>query len=498
MGRALSELQKLAKQVSIYGLSSLAGRFLNVLLVPLYTAYFTPEQYGLVSYVYVLIAIITVVVTQGMETAFFYFSRKREKVEEYLTTAFYSVGMLALPVAMICWVFPSYLSKIASLEAANKLIQLGGIIVFFDAISAVAFAYLRFETKAKKFALVRLLGIGTNILLNLLLLIVVPWLCNKGWIFPFELSEPKIEVIFVANLISSALVFWMLKSIWWPRRNAFTFKNWKKMRAYGWPILLIGLAGMINETLDRLLLKERLTTEDPLFDIGVYSAFYKIAIVLSLFNQAFRYAVEPFFFENSEKGSKKNNKELFNVYVILGTFFVVSISFFTPIFAKYLIQGNAYYKHPHALTIVPILLLSNLFLGMYFILSIWYKITNQNKFGLYISLSGAFLTVLLNYIFIPYFGIIAAAFTTMIVYLFMLISAWKFGNRYYPISYNLPKTIFHISFSSIVIFTFYQIFDFQNPLLWFYAFSAMVFYGLIIWYLEGKNILIALSKNRGH
>ena len=494
---SLTDLGKLAKQTSIYGLSSIAGRFLNVLLVPLYTANFTPSEYGKVSYLYVLIAFVTVVTTQGMETSFFYFSRKREEIKEHLNTALVSVLFLAIPFSLICWFFPGFLSKFISLKNTEKLIQYGGLIIFFDAVSAIAFAYLRFEQNAKRFARVRLSGIGLNIILNILLLVLIPYLNIKGWNIPFLPIEPKIEMIFVSNLFSSALVFALLKDVWWSNKLFWTKERWKRMCTYGWPILLIGLAGMINETLDRVLLSQRLTTENPLYDIGVYSAFYKIAIILSLFNQAFRYAVEPFFFENAEKGSKTSHRDLMNVYVLFGSFFVVAVSLFSPYLAKLLVYGDSYYQHEYAFDIIPVLLFANLFLGMYFIVSIWYKLTNQNKYGLYISLLGAGLTVLFNYIFIPVIGILASALTTFLVYLTMTILAWKLGSRHYTISYAVKKIIFNISFSIVVVVLFYQLVDLKGDALWLYAFFVLALYGLIIYYLEGKNILIVLSEKRG-
>ena len=328
-------------------------------------------------------------------------------------------------------------------------------------------------------------------------MVLIPYLNIKGWNIPFLPIEPKIEMIFVSNLFSSALVFALLKDVWWSNKLFWTKERWKRMCTYGWPILLIGLAGMINETLDRVLLSQRLTTENPLYDIGVYSAFYKIAIILSLFNQAFRYAVEPFFFENAEKGSKTSHRDLMNVYVLFGSFFVVAVSLFSPYLAKLLVYGDSYYQHEYAFDIIPVLLFANLFLGMYFIVSIWYKLTNQNKYGLYISLLGAGLTVLFNYIFIPVIGILASALTTFLVYLTMTILAWKLGSRHYPISYAVKKIIFNISFSIVVVVLFYQLVDLKGDALWLYAFFVLALYGLIIYYLEGKNILIVLSEKRG-
>tara|TARA_B100001287_G_scaffold197138_1_gene166787 strand:+ start:8233 stop:9696 length:1464 start_codon:yes stop_codon:yes gene_type:complete len=434
-----SPVKRLFGQTAIYGLSSILGRLLNYLLVPLYTAVFVdPSDYGVVSELYAWVAFLIVLLTFGMETAFFRFIQKEDAKEKTFATALISLLFVNGLFFLIIAIFYQDLARLLLFDHHGEYILLLGAIVTIDAVSSLPLAKLRAEEKALRFSLIQFSSIGVNITLNLILML--------GFVSS-DNPERGIVFILVANLIAS-LVKPILLYKSFQLQSSFDIVLFKKMAFYSLPLAFAGFAGIINETLDRILLKQVLY--DPSIpnslsyaeaQVGIYSASYKLAMLVTIFLQAFRYAAEPFFFNQMNKENKNQiYVKVMNSFIFLVCVVFLLVALNIDIF-KYFIQNESYWI---GLRVVPILLLANVFLGIYYNQSIWYKLSGKTRFGAYIALSGAFLTVLINVLFIPKYGYMACAWATLIVYLFQLLFSYFVGQKHYPIPYNIKRFFLYL------------------------------------------------------
>tara|TARA_B100000586_G_scaffold117827_1_gene84903 strand:- start:685 stop:2166 length:1482 start_codon:yes stop_codon:yes gene_type:complete len=447
----LNPLKQLAGQTAIYGLSSIVGRLLNYLLVPLYTRYFIPAEYGVVTELYAYVAFLVIILTYGLETAFFRFSQK-----QYDKKLVYSTSLISLIISSILFVFLMISSQ---QDIANWLeypqnpeyIMWFALIIGLDAISAISFAKLREQRQAARFALVRLVNIFINIGLNLFFIIYCPYALENG--LPTtdlvnSVYDPRVGVgyIFIANLFASGVTILMLlpemiKSSW-----TFNTMLWKKMMWYAFPLLVAGLAGMTNETIDRILLKQLLPVGvDKMAAIGVYGAFYKISIIMILFIQTFRFAAEPFFFsQEKQHNSRKTYADVLKYFTILASLIFLSVMLYLDV-VKHFVGSSFHSKE--GIEIVPILLMANLFLGIYYNLSIWYKLTEKTIYGAILAIFGAVITIILNIILIPKIGFIGSAWATLFCYFSMMIASLLMGRKYYAIPYDLKRVFTYIFLS---------------------------------------------------
>ncbi len=444
----MNPLRKLLGQTAVYGLSSIVGRTLNYLLVPLYTAVFNDTaDYGVVSQLYAFVAFLMVVLTFGMETTYFRFIQDSADKEQVFRNSFLSVIGLNLVFFLFLFFFNQGLANSLLFHDHPNYIVMMGAIVVIDAVSSVPMAKLRAEEKAMKFALIQFTSIGVNILLNVILLTLF-----------FDKNDPSTGIMFilVANLLSSLVKPIMLYDIFQKISFRIDFGLLKKMLVYAFPIVIGGFAGIVNETLDRILLKQILYNPEMPgslhfadAEIGIYSACYKLAMLVSILLQAYRYAAEPFFF-NQMKNEDRNKLyiKLMNYFVAIVCVIFLGVSLNIDIF-KYFISNEAYWV---GLKVVPILLMANVFLGIYYNQSIWYKLSNQTKFGAYIALIGAVFTVLINFTFIPSYSYMASAWATLIVYALQMVLSYYWGQKYYPIKYNLRKFFLYIGLSLALFF----------------------------------------------
>ena len=447
----MNPLKQLAGQTAIYGLSSIVGRLLNYLLVPLYTRYFIPAEYGVVTELYAYVAFLVIILTYGLETAFFRFSQK-----QYDKKLVYSTSLISLIVSSILFVVLMISSQqsIANwLEYPQnpEYIMWFALIIGLDAISAISFAKLREQRQAARFALVRLVNIFINIGLNLFFIIYCPYALENGLPttdFVNSIYDPKVGVgyIFIANLFASGVTILMLlpemiKSSW-----TFNTMLWKKMMWYAFPLLVAGLAGMTNETIDRILLKQLLPVGvDKMAAIGVYGAFYKISIIMILFIQTFRFAAEPFFFsQEKQHNSRKTYADVLKYFTILASLIFLSVMLYLDV-VKHFVGSSFHSKE--GIEIVPILLMANLFLGIYYNLSIWYKLTEKTVYGAILAIFGAVITIILNIILIPKIGFIGSAWATLFCYFSMMIASLLMGRKYYAIPYDLKRVFTYIFLS---------------------------------------------------
>lgn len=441
----MSVLKKLAGQTAIYGMSSIVARFLNYLLVPLHTAVFIPQQYGVITEMYAYVAFLIILLTYGMETAFFRFSTKEgQEPKTVFSTILTSLASSTSLFILMAIAFAQPIADWLMYPDNKEYVVWFAIIVGLDAISSIPLAKLRSENKPKLFAGVNIANVAVNVALNLFFLKYCLPLVKSGgsnWLTDtFYDPNTGVGYVFIANLIASIVKFLllgptMLKGFKKPQLSLL-----KPMLIYSLPLLVAGLAGMMNEMFDRVMLKRLLYPilgeDQAMFQLGVYGACYKLSIIISLMIQAFRYAAEPFFFsQEKEAGSRELYAKVMTyfVWVLAGTFLFVML--YLDLF-KYFIPNEDYWV---GLKVVPILLMANIFLGIYYNQSVWYKLTDKTSFGAGLAIFGAAITLVLNLIFIPKYGYIASAWATFACYGSMMVVSYILGRKYYPVPYDLMK-----------------------------------------------------------
>jgi O-antigen/teichoic acid export membrane protein len=440
----LSTLKKLASQTAVYGLSQILGRFVNYLLVPLYTSIFTTGEYGVVTLMYAYVSFFNVLLTYGMETAFFRFSQKKDNPLEVYTTGLRSLlGSSAIFVLLLC-IFSDKVAGLIKLPEHPEYIIYFALIIALDAVAALPFAYLRQQNKPLKFAIVKNVNIFSNILLNLYFLMLCPYAKQK-WVvdLPFYSTEIGIGYVFISNLFASLITIPLLAKEFLQMRN-FRFNKvlWREMLVYAMPMMVVGFAGMINETLDRTLITWFYDDPETGRSMnGIYGANYKLSILMSLFIQAFRYAAEPFFFSHAQTSDKRTiYAQVMDYFVLVCLFLFLVVMLFMDVFQHFI--GKDFREGLH---IVPVLLIANMFLGIYYNLSIWYKLSDQTNKGAVISMIGAAITIGANLILIPLYGYTGSAWATLICYVSMAVICYFMGAKYYPIPYHSGKVLLYIA-----------------------------------------------------
>lgn len=466
-------LKKLAGQTAIYGLSSIVGRLLNYLLVPLHTSAvygFEKAQYGIISEYYAFVAFFIVLLTFGMETTFFRFVNKAENKEKTFNQATTVVLILSILFFALSALFSQSIASWMGYPNQQNFVLWFAAILSIDAVSSMFLAKLRYQEKAKKFAFVQLSSIACNIGLNVIFILGFYDPSNPG-------ASIGIGFVFLANLVASAVkpVFMIKEVISY--RFVWDKVMTKTMIAFAFPLAIAGFAGIVNETLDRIMIKRLLMGDGLKFaqeQVGIYSANYKLSILITLFIQAFRYAAEPFFFsKEKDEDAKQTYAKVMNYFVIVCSILFLGIMLFIDLF-KYFIPNESYWE---GLTIVPILLLANISLGIYYNQSIWYKLSGKTQYGAYIGIIGALITITLNYALIPSLGYLGSAWTTLICYVSMMLLSFGFSRKHYPIKYNLPKIFFYIGLS-VGIYYLSTLFIVENPVAK-YGIYSVFFIGFI-------------------
>lgn len=435
----MSAFRKLAGETAIYGLPTIVGRLANFFLVPLYTAIFKPEDYGIVSSMFAYASFFNVALTYGMETTYFRFASEEPENDKVYSTAYNSVIISSLFFVFIAILFKQPIANWMEIGKYPQYFLWFALIGAFDALVAIPFVKLRQHGKAIKYALVKSVNIGVNIGLNLFFLLLCPWLIKNGWDWVNAIYNEDIGIgyIFISNLIAS-LITWPLV---YPENLQFNWgfdvALWKRMMRYALPLLFVGFAGMINETLDRIILPKLLPEDIANRELGIYGASYKLSILMTLFIQAYRMAAEPFLFNRARnEGAKDTYATLMNYFVIVSCIIFLFVTFFTKEFANLFLRDKEYHEGLH---IVPILLLANMFLGIYYNLSIWYKLANRTIVGSYIAVAAAVITIVLNVALIPSLSYVGCAWATLIAYAFMAVACYISGRKNYHIPYQINK-----------------------------------------------------------
>lgn len=485
----MSALKTFFKDTIIYGIAAVLPRVINFLLLPVHTDALPANEYAQNTDFYIWAGLCAVLLTFGMETAFFRFYNKVEKKDALISTAFFSmlIGVAAFLTILIVF-FDSFL-PIFDFENNPIRLKLFIGIMALDTLAMIPFAFLRASHKPIKYALIKLINVGVILVINLLFLKFIPEFIAQGKSLPTLINNnytviPIIEYIFVANLLGSTVSFLFLIPYLLRFKFQFDFVLLKQLLAYSWPIAVAGLAYVINENLDKFLIKRMIGDTE----MGVYAACYKLAIFMNLYIMAFRLGAEPFFFNNADKKNAKSTySKIMNYFVIIGSFVFVGIVVYIDVLKELFIHNNEYWG---AIKIVPVVLLAYLFLGIYYNLSIWYKLTDKTRYGMYFSIVGAIITIVLNVWLLNSIGIMAAAWATLIAYSSMAFISYIVGKKHYPVSYNLKKMAIYLIVSIIICAI--SFLKFRGNLIVSTVF--VILFGVIIYLNERKELRLIIKK----
>ncbi|MBP5662689.1 MAG: lipopolysaccharide biosynthesis protein [Bacteroidales bacterium] len=489
-------LKKLAGQTAIYGLSSIVGRFLNYLLVPLYTYKITAASggYGVVTNIYAYTAFLLVLLTFGMETTFFYFANREEvDARKAFSTASGAVGVVALIFLVLCLVFLNPIASFMGYETHPEYIAIMATVVSLDAFQAVLFASLRQQDKAIKFVTLKLAFVFSNIGLNLFVFLLAPVLYAKGWsVMNWYNPDYQVGYIFIVNLICTAgVTFGFIPEI----RNmkpGIDGQLLKQMLKYTWPLLLFGIIGILNQVADKICYKFIVPGQEGEVQLGIYGACVKIAMIIAIFTQAFRYAYEPFVFGGQrDKNSPEMQAVVMKYFVMTTLLAFLMVMMYLDIF-KYLISSTYW----EGLKVVPIVMMAEIFMGVYFNLSFWYKLNGQTWWGAIFSAIGCAALLSINFIFVPKYGYIACAWGGFAGYGICMLLSYIFGQVKSPIPYPM-KSILGYFVLAVALWQFSVYFCPANRILMYVLNTALVLvYVAVMLYDERVLVKQILDKIR--
>lgn len=441
----MSSLKKLASQTLWYGVSTIAARFLNYLLTPFltYSSFVAVADFGKMSLIYSVIPFLNILFTYGMETTYFRFTNDKTQAKKVYNTISISIIITTLLFSIILWQNQAAFSSWAGVSNVPILTTLTFFIVAFDNLNVIPFAKLREEGRPKLFAAIRVGGILVNVLATVFFIGYCPNELKENpdsWVsLFFNLQTNPIVWVLIANLLQSVITSLLLTKQFLSIRFEFDFGLWKEMLSYSWPLVLVGIGAMINETFSRQMLHWWLPGDLKYKDeqVGIFNACYKLSILITLFIQAFKMGAEPFFFKQSnEANPQKTYARVMKFFVIIMTIMFLSVALFLPIW-KYFVSS----RYWSGISIVPILLLANIFLGIYYNLSIWYKLGKNTIAGGVITFIGVVITLSINYLFIPKYGFTACAWSTFFCYGIMMVVSYLWGQKVYPVPYVTKKLV---------------------------------------------------------
>lgn len=441
----MSIAHSLFKQTFIYGLAAVLPRILTFLLNPIYVDYLpNSAAMGEVAIIFSNLVFFNVLLSYGMETSFFRYYTLESHKNKVVSTSLYSILVTSLLFFGLCLLFKNTLAEILSIEKEYIVYTIW--IFTLDALVVIPFAKMRALKKSGQYAFLKIFNVVVNVILTLFFLIFLPkWAAASSFWQTFYIPNFEIGYIFIANLAASLVTFILVLQDYFKTPFLFDRELYKKMLRYAFPVLIAGIAFAINEHFDKILLEKFHVSKA---DIGAYAACYKIGLFMVLFRTAFTLGVEPFFFSlATQENAPKTYAIVTKYFVIFGSFICLLVIVFSDIIKAFLVPNETYW---YAMTIVPIIVFANFFLGIYTNLSVWYKLINKTSIGAYISLIGATLTLLINFLFIPKYGFMASAIATLCAYGLMMIISFRMGQKKYPIPYETTKIIAYISFSLLL------------------------------------------------
>ncbi|SFC95522.1 polysaccharide biosynthesis C-terminal domain-containing protein [Algibacter pectinivorans] len=486
----MSGLKSLFKQTFIYGLATVLPRMLSFLLVRLHTdesVLKSVADYGDVSLIFSYFVIFNVILAYGMETAFFRFFNKEDDKAKVIGTSTISLIITSFGFFVLALLFQNQISNFVDIKV--EYIQLVVWILLLDALVIIPFAWLRANAKPMKYAIVKILNVVINLGLNLFLLLWLKDLASEYAVLePLYKPNYQVNYIFIANLVASAVTLVLMMPFYFKVKFTFNKVLWKQMMQYAFPVLIAGVAFSINESFDRILLDKLLPEAIAKTEIGMYSACYKLALFMMLFATAYRLGVEPFFFSHAKtENPQKNYAIILEYFVIFGSVILLAVVVFADVLKVIFIGNQEYWE---AMWIVPVILIANFCLGIYHNLSVWYKVTDRTKFGAYISIFGAVLTLVLNFWLIPILSYKGSAIATLAAYASMMLLSYYFGRKYYPIPYNINKIAMYLGLSiALSLVSFYQ---FRGQYI--VGISMLIVFLAIVYFAEQKVIKQLLKR----
>lgn len=478
---------------------------LNWLLVPLYTQYLIPAEYGIVTELYAYVAFFVILYTYGMETAYFRYATAGHQDEKLIfNLSQTSILLSSILISSALIIFSTPIVNYLEYPGQERYIVWFSIILGIDAISAIPFAKLRLEGKSKKFAAIKLINIFINIGLNLFFIVYCTKVVHqdaaspiKSFIQSFFNENRLVDYVFISNLVANGFLILLMGNIIFKMKIIIDRQELRKMYVYAFPIMIMSLAGVTNEMLSRAVLKKWLP--EGFYEhysnqaaLGIFGAAYKLSVFMTLAIQAFRYAAEPFFFSRAKDIDSKNLfSKVMQGYIIFSSFILILISLNLDIIGKLFLRSPTYRE---GLVVVPILLLANLFLGIYYNLSVWFKLTDKTYYGTIISLTGAMITILLNFILIPFLGYLGSAIATLVCYLSMAAINFYFGQKNFPIPYDTIRNLFYVLMASLITYTGYYM-DIRLPLNHkIFQIILMILFPVIVYFMH-KNQIHSTFKN---
>lgn len=485
----MSALKRFFKDTIIYGIAAVLPRVINFLLVKVQTDALPTNNYAENTNFYIWAALIAILLTFGFETAFFRFYKTEKNKEGLLSTAFLSVVFSAFIFIITAILFSNFFTRIFDFGHNPIQFKLLIGILTLDTLAVIPFAYLRATNRPIRYATIKLLNVFVIVVINLIFLKFIPEYIKGGKQIPTFLttafnSTKIVNFIFIANLIGSAVSLFLLLPYLLKFKWTFNTILFKKMLAYSWPIAVAGIAYVINENLDKILIGKLMDKNT----MGIYAACYKLAIFMNLYIMAFRLGAEPFFFNHSDqKNAKETYARILNYFIIIGALVFVSIVVFIDVL-KQLFINKAYWE---AIGIVPIVLLANLLLGVYHNLSIWYKLTDKTRYAMLFSIIGAIITIIANLTLIPIIGFMASAWATLFAYGSMMILSYFIGKKHYKVPYNLKKSGSYLIASIIISFVSFEYFR-ENYVI---SIGFVLAFGALIFWNEKKEIIAIIKRN---
>jgi O-antigen/teichoic acid export membrane protein len=482
--------KKLFQQTFIYSLATVLPRALAIVLVPLYTSVLKPSDFGLYATLMSYIILGNVVLSYGMETAFFRFINKVPSQKKTVqSTALVSVGISSLSFFIVAFLFREQLSRLIGFD--SQFVSYALLILVLDALVIIPFVWFRANEKPLKYALIKIINVCINLGCNLFFLLALPLLVvdnpNTFW-HSLYTQDHAVLYVFISNVMASGATLVMLLGVYIKIGFHFSVSIWKKMIRYSFPVLIAGVAFSVNEAFDKILLNYLVPSDIAANEVGVYAACYKLGVFMTLFATAFRLGIEPFFFNHANKANAKNTyATITKYYAICGSAILLVVVVYIDFFKTLLIKNEAYWV---ALSIVPIILLANLCLGIYHNLSVWYKVTDRTKYGAYISVIGAGITLGLNFILIPKISYMGAAVATLAAYGGMMFLSYFLGRKYYRVPYDVKRICIYlviaIGFAGVSFYVF-------GRNLWIGTVLLLVFL-LLVLFLERQEIQRIIKK----
>lgn len=446
----MANLRNLVKDTAIYGISSIAGRFINYLLVPIQTAAFAAGggEYGVVTNIYAYTALLMVILTYGMETTFFRFINKTEDDPmRVYSTVLVSVGVSSLLFVIAVFALLPQIAGFMKYPDHPDWVAVMFVCVAIDAFKCIPFAYLRYQKRAIKFACLQLVNIILNIILNLTYLIVLPALRLN----PFGLYDDKftlnVGMVFYINLVCTAVVV----VCFWHELTGFRYRFdralWGKMMRYAWPLLILGIAGILNQTLDKIIFPYLYTGADEKAQLGIYGAATKIAMIMAMITQAFRYAYEPFVFGKAkDRDSRDTYAKAMKYFVIFTLLAFLAVIGYMDIL-RYVIRDRSYWP---GLRVVPIVMAAEIMMGIYFNLSFWYKLIDKTIYGAWFSGAGCLVLVIVNVVFVPRYSYMACAWGGVAGYGTAMLLSYFVGQKKFPIDYPVKEMMVYVALTAVL------------------------------------------------